>query len=251
MSANANANTLTARCLAWFVHIFTASGAVLGLFALERITHGAYITAFWLMGGTIIIDALDGTLARKFHVKTVLPNMDGALLDNMVDYINYVLVPAYFLLVGPLMLHPWNSICPSLIVLASAYQFCQTDAKTNDYFFKGFPSYWNITVFYLYFWGFPAWLNVTIILFFTVGIFIPIKYIYLSRLHYLSHNPWIRKAMLAGGIAWALATFGLMWYYPERHSVLVFISMGYVVLYYLMSFYRTLRPLEPLEEKVL
>ena len=144
--------TQTQKMKAWLVHIFTASGAVLGLIALWAIHERHFIAAFWLMGVTIIIDSVDGFLARRTQAKLVAPQIDGALLDNIVDYFTYVLVPAFFLLVTKLLPSGWEFIAVSVLALASAYQFTQPEAKTDDHFFKGFPSYWNIVVFYLFFW---------------------------------------------------------------------------------------------------
>lgn len=123
------------RISAWLVHLFTASAAILGLFTLYAIYHGDYIAAFWLMGTTIIIDSLDGTLARFCGVKQVVPRIDGALLDNIVDFLNYVITPAFFLLVSNILPNYWEALVASVMVLSSAYQFTQADAKTDDHFF--------------------------------------------------------------------------------------------------------------------
>ncbi|GAG87853.1 unnamed protein product, partial [marine sediment metagenome] len=95
------------RLSAWLVHLFTASGAILGLLTLFMTFRGEYITAFWLMGATIVIDSLDGTLARFIGVKQVVPQIDGALLDNIVDYLNYVITPTFFILVSNLLPMHW------------------------------------------------------------------------------------------------------------------------------------------------
>jgi phosphatidylcholine synthase len=224
---------------AWLVHLLTASGAIVGLFSIEAIYHQHYILAFWLIGVAIVIDAIDGTFARWIKVKIVLPQINGELLDNIVDYLNYVIVPALFLLTSPLLAEGARAIAASMICLASAYQFCQADAKTSDHFFKGFPSYWNIIVFYLYFWQINAFWNFIIISLLTVLIFIPIKYVYPSRLEYLTNNKVLRTTMLMATILWGLATLSLLWIYPKTNWFLVGLSMGYLILYLLVSLYRT------------
>lgn len=228
---------------AWLVHLVTASGAVWGLFALWMIHLGLFTSAFWFMALAIFVDAIDGTLARRAKTKEVTPWVDGALLDNIIDYFNYTMVPAFFLLVSGLLPPGWALVAGSIIALASAYQFTQPDAKTDDHFFKGFPSYWNIVVFYLFFWKFSAWVNLAIIVVLAVLVFVPIKYLYPSRLEYLSPNPWVRRGMLIATVVWGFATAGMLIVYPDSNRLFVFVSMGYAVLYFLVSLYRTFNPL--------
>ena len=137
--------------LAWAVHAFTASATYVGVLTLFKIYKHQYLHALWLMGITVFIDAVDGSFARLVSVKKVLPKIDGALLDNIVDYLNYVITPCFFLLVKPDMLPTTYAIAIVIaITITSSYQFCQSDAKTPDHFFKGFPCYWNFTVFYMF-----------------------------------------------------------------------------------------------------
>jgi phosphatidylcholine synthase len=234
------------RVAAWLVHLFTASGAVFGLLTLYAIYQQQFLLAFWLMAGAVIVDSVDGVLARWARVKTAVPQIDGALLDNILDYLNYVITPAFFLLVGNLLPLGWGFIGTSGVVLASAYQFTQPQAKTEDHFFKGFPSYWNIVVFYLFFWQTPPWLNLLIILILVVMVFVPIKYVYPSRLDYLTHNRWLRRGMLLATLLWGAATAVLLWIYPDTSYLLVAFSMAYALFYAASSIYRTFVPLEPL-----
>ncbi len=230
------------RVAAWLVHLFTASGAVFGLFTLYAIHHREFLLAFWLMGGAIFIDSIDGVFARRAKTKIVTPNIDGALLDNLIDYVNYVMVPAFFLLIGDLLPICWYFIGSGAIVIASAYQFSQTEAKTEDHFFLGFPSYWNIVVFYLFFWRFSPWINLAIIFILVLLVFIPIKYVYPSRMDYLTPKRWLQGVILFASIMWGVATAGLLWIYPLVNPLFVIISMGYTVLYMAFGFYRTFVP---------
>ncbi len=232
------------RCIGWLIHAFTASGAFVGLLALYAIYQQNFLVALWLMGTAIVIDAVDGMFARLVNIKLAVPEIDGALLDNIVDFVNYTIVPAFFLFVTPLLLPDyWRVFCLMAITFSSAYQFTQYDAKTSDHFFKGFPSYWNIVVFYLYFWQMNVWVNFFILIALAILSFVPIKYVYPSRLDYLTHNKNLRLAMLAATIAWGFATLGLLWIYPESNLFLVLISMGYMILYVGISLYRTWVPL--------
>ncbi len=233
---------------AWLVHGFTATGAIFGLLALDAIGRGKYYYALWMMAGAIFVDAVDGTLARRAQVKAAAPQIDGALLDNLLDYANYVIVPAYFMIAAKLLPYGWRFTSAALVALASAYQFTQVDAKTEDHFFKGFPSYWNIMVMYLYLWETSEWTNLFVVLGLCVLIFIPVKYVYPSRLEYLTHNRWLRLAMLAATIVWMAVTAILLWIYPLTYNILRILSIGYIVLYIAVSVYRTFVPLEGKED---
>lgn len=231
------------KTLAFAVHAFTASGTIFGLLALYLVHLHEFVGAFWLMVLTIVIDAVDGWMARSVNVKTALPRIDGALLDNIVDFFTYAILPAYFLLViDQLVPKNWHLVCAIVIILASCYQFCQTDAKTEDHFFKGFPSYWNIVIFYLFFWDMNAWVNLSIIFLLGFLSFVPIKYVYPSRLDYLTTHMLLRRAMSIATLIWGVSTVGLLWIYPKTNLVFVILSMGYVVLYLLISIYRTFYP---------
>lgn len=233
----------THRIMGWSIHAFTASGACLGLLALYAIYQHEFLLAFWLMSATIFIDAVDGVFARTMKVKEVVPNIDGALLDNIVDFFTYTLVPCFFLLVTDLLPDTWRILCVMAITFSSAYQFTQIDAKTSDHFFKGFPSYWNIAVFYLFFWQFNSWTNMGVLLILSILSFVPIKYVYPSRLDYLTSSKYLRLGMVVLTVVWGLATLGLLWLYPETNHLLVGVSVGYLLFYLGISLYRTWIPL--------
>lgn len=235
------------RILGWSIHAFTASGACVGLLALLAIYQHNLLLALWLMSAAVIIDAVDGMFARMVNIREVVPEVDGALLDNIVDFFTYTLVPCFFLLVTNLLPEYCRIICVMAITFSSAYQFTQVDAKTSDHFFKGFPSYWNIAVFYLFFWQMSSTTNMVILLFLAILSFVPIKYVYPSRLDYLTNNKYLRTGMVLMTLAWGLATTGLLWLYPQTNHFLVAISIGYMLLYIIISLYRTIMPLMPME----
>jgi phosphatidylcholine synthase len=228
----------------WLVHAFTASGAYVGVLALLAIYQGKFLPAFWLMGIAIIIDAVDGMFARLIEIKKAVPKVDGALLDNIVDFFNYTIVPSFFILVTNLIPEGWEYFCIFVIILSSSYQFTQVDAKTSDHFFKGFPSYWNIAIFYLFFWQMHPWTNLIILSVLAVLSFVPIKYVYPSRLEYLSETNLPRFLMLLATIAFGIATGFLLVLYPVSNPFLVSISMGYMILYVGISLYRTWVPVK-------
>jgi phosphatidylcholine synthase len=131
------------------VHLYTASGAVLALLMLVAAFQGEAVKALWLMLASLLIDSTDGLLARRFRVSEALPFFDGALLDNIVDYMTYVFAPVV-LLWSEGYLPDGNAgiVLAALPLLASSYQFCRVDAKTEDHYFLGFPSYFNVVAFY-------------------------------------------------------------------------------------------------------
>lgn len=239
--------SLPQRFTGWLVHAFTASGACIGLLAMLAIYQTNLTKALWLMGATILIDAVDGLFARRANVKVVVPEIDGALLDNIVDFFNYTIVPGFFLLVTSVLPSGWSIIVVMMMTLASAYQFTQIDAKTEDHFFKGFPSYWNIVVFYLFFWQTNPYINLTILTGLSLLSFIPIKFVYPSRMDFLTQNGFLKFLMMGITLVWGAATFGLLWLYPRSNMILVGICLGYGALYILISLYRTFFPLTTLE----
>jgi len=179
---SADQNAPLRKGLAWSVHLFTAMGAVLGTGALIAITRGDFPLAAVLMVITFAIDAVDGTFARAAGVATVLPRIDGRRLDDIIDFLNFVVVPMVFMVAAGLLDPPgWVA----LAVLASCYGFSQTDAKTEDDFFLGFPSYWNILALYLWMLGIAPTAGTLWLIGLALAIFIPLKYIYPSKLQLL------------------------------------------------------------------
>jgi phosphatidylcholine synthase len=161
------------------VHAFTASGGVVGLAALLAAGAGDLRAAGLLMLVALVIDSVDGTLARAARVTEVLPGIDGRRLDDIVDYLNYVVVPAVFMVSAGSLLHWSIGAAP---ILASAYGFAQTDAKTEDHFFVGFPSYWNVVAIYLWTLATSPVTGTVVVVGLSAAVFIPLKYLYPSRM---------------------------------------------------------------------
>jgi phosphatidylcholine synthase len=232
------------RIAAWLVHLFTASGAVLGLLSLWAIHESRFSEAFWFMAAALLIDSVDGVMARRAQTEVAAPRIDGALLDNMVDYFTYVVVPAFFLLAADLLPAAWGLVGVSIMVLASAYQFTQVEAKTDDHFFTGFPSYWNIVVFYFFMLQSSPQTNLIIILLLSLLIFVPIKYVYPSRLDYLTPNRWLRRLVFAATLVWGIGSAGMLLTYPDINPLFKAASLGYIIFYIVISLYRNIVPIE-------
>jgi len=209
-----------ARVLAWGVHLFTALGllAAGGMAALiVRGGDDAFRGAFALMLAATVVDALDGTLARWARVGKVLPEFDGRRLDDIIDFQTYTSLP--LLLMWRAGLAPaWALAAP---LLASAYGFCRVHAKTDDGYFLGFPSYWNIVAFYCYFLRLTQGVVVAIVLVLAALTFVPTRYLYptqggpLNRVTNVLAVPW--TAML---VAICLGWRDLAWwslYFPAYY----------------------------------
>jgi phosphatidylcholine synthase len=228
--AATNGSRLFLLACAWGVHLYTALGAVFGVLAIYYAGVGDYRASFIAMAVTIAIDSSDGTLARFFSVKTRVPGFDGALLDNIVDYLTYVVVPVYFAIHAGLVTGAIGFAVGGFVLIASAYQFCQAEAKTPDHFFLGFPSYWNLVVFYLYClsWGIAA--NEIVLTIFGVMVFVPIKYIYPSRTRPL------RPLTVTLGIVWGAITLAMLPALPSVNPILLYLSLAYIAYYFIASF---------------
>jgi phosphatidylcholine synthase len=214
---------------AWGVHLFTASGAVCGLLAILAIFESNWKAMILWMIAAMLVDGFDGMLARWADVKKYANGLDGALLDNILDYLNYVLVPALFLIRADVLPESVRLLSACSILLTSAYQFTQTDAKTDDHHFKGFPSYWNVAALYMLLMNLPHWVNFGFLMLFNVMVFIPIKYIYPSRNSYL-RNLTLGLTYLYG----AIGIWGLL-QYPDQPGWVVWASFVYVGYYLILS----------------
>lgn len=169
--------------LAWCVHAFTASGLVLAGFIAVFIVQGTTVSfcyAFLLMILATIVDAVDGTLARWAKVREVLPNFDGRRLDDIIDFHTYATLPLLLLWRAEIL--PGDLACWLLVpLIAAAYGFSQTSAKTDDGYFLGFPSYWNVVAFYLFVLRPPAWASIAVIVGLSLLTFVPARYLYPSQ----------------------------------------------------------------------
>ncbi len=167
---------------AWAVHAFTATGMVVGFKALELAwLSKPYEAIYWLILAAII-DGVDGAFARRYKVKQVLPNVDGHLIDVAVDFVNYAVTPAVIFyqmkMVPDFLLFP--SVC--LIFYSALYHNGNKKSVTEDFRFQGFPAWWNLVVYYFLILELPLWWNFVLVVLFTVLHFMPVTFIYVSRM---------------------------------------------------------------------
>jgi phosphatidylcholine synthase len=213
--------------LAWAIHVYTMVGGIVGMFALYEAALGRTREAFLLLVLSMIIDATDGMMARRVKIREVLPSFDGAMVDNVIDMLTFVWVPVFIMWQEQLLPHPVWTIVP---ILAGLYAYGQADMKTDDNFFLGFPSYWNIVALYL-FWLRPevivALLAIIIPAILTV---IPTRYLYPSKNDYWWRTTW------ALGAVWFVMVIVLLLQSPPD-ATLVAVSLFYPAFYMGLSFY--------------
>lgn len=194
---------------AWAVHTFTASGIVLGFLAVVAILEGDKIAAFMWLGLALFVDGIDGTLARRVRVQEVTPQVDGTTLDNVIDFFNYVAVPA-------LMIYWFNVVPPGFEIYAAAgimavscYTFSNVDIKTSDYYFVGFPAVWNLPVLYFHVLQTDPWINLSVIVFLGILTFVPMKVV-----HPLRVKDW-RTITVPMTVLWAATSLRLVLISPD------------------------------------
>lgn len=181
------------------------------------------------MAAAVLIDGTDGALARWARVKAVLPAFDGGKMDDLVDYLNYVVVPTVLFYQWGFFPEGLGIAVSAFPLMASVYGFCHAEAKTSDHFFRGFPSYWNILAFYLFALSTPPWLNAWAVIILSALVFAPVYFVYPSRTPTLRPLTW-----LLGGL-WAVMILGLIWQLPHPSRVLLAASLFFPLYYLVLS----------------
>jgi len=221
--------------LAWLVHAYTASGAVLAFLAARDVIDHRYRDAFVWLFLQVVVDSTDGVFARMARVSEHLRWFSGPTLDDLVDYLAYVFVPALFVWRALLVPDAWALPVASLMLVTSCFGFSRRDAKTADHLFTGFPSYWNVLVFYLFVAGLPAWVNAVVLVVFAALVLVPIRYVYPSR------TQCLRPLTLALGAIWAALMLTMMWQLPAVSQVVFWVSMVFPAYYAALSLVLTAR----------
>ncbi len=224
------------KLLAWCVHFYTALGLVAAACSAVLLVHGGEENlrlVIVLMFVAMVIDASDGWLARRIRVKEMTPTFDGRRLDDIIDFNTFTTIPLLFI---------WRSdLLPGdlayllfLPLIASAYGFSQTGAKTDDGYFLGFPSYWNVVAFYLFFLQPEPCYSVSVIVLFSVLTFVPTKYLHPSIPGPLS------TLSVALGAVWAVLVLAIISGIVDEYSWSI-VSLLYPVYYMAASWLITIR----------
>jgi len=221
----------SAQLFAWLVHFYTASGAVLAFAATLAAFGSRYQEAFLLLIASTLVDATDGMLARRAGIPGATPTFDGARLDDIVDYLTFVFVPMVILYLAGDLPAGWGFWVVAAVLLSSGYGFASLDAKTSDYFFTGFPSYWNIVALYIHAARTPPVFNALLLLALVVMVFVRIGYVYPSR------TPVLRGLTNALGATWAVMMLVAVWLLPDTPRALLIGSLFFPVYYIVLSFW--------------
>jgi phosphatidylcholine synthase len=195
---------MTPRIQALLVHLLTGTGAVLAMLAMLAAVDGKWSLMFLWLVVALIVDGVDGPLARRYHVKKNWPTYDGVLLDLIIDYLTYVFIPAFALFKSGLLPGWPGWLAIIVITYASAIYFCDTRMKTKDNSFAGFPACWNMVVLVLFALKLPPPVVLFIVVALAITMFTNLKFIHpvrTDRWHYLNIGMALAWVWFAGWAA--------------------------------------------------
>jgi phosphatidylcholine synthase len=185
--------------VAALVHLFTALGAVCALLATHAVISGAWEAAFAWLGLALLIDGVDGTLARRAKVQLWLPRFSGDKLDLVIDFLTYVFVPTLALLQAGFLRGAWGLGLAGLILVSSLFHFSDTASKAADHSFVGFPAIWNLVAFYVFAFQLSGTAVALLVVAFALLTFVPLKWAHPMR------TLRLRALTLAAVAAWGIA----------------------------------------------
>tara|TARA_B110000459_G_C16530376_1_gene456904 strand:- start:493 stop:1200 length:708 start_codon:yes stop_codon:yes gene_type:complete len=216
-----------AKLKAILVHFFTASGVVFGFLALLSAINNNFPACIFWLALALLVDGFDGTLARRYKVDVFTPNIDGTVLDNIIDFFTYVIVPVFMIYNFNFLSNTFALPVSFLILLVSCFTFINKDLKTDDYYFTGFPALWNMLVLYLYILESSQLTNLITILFLCIMTFVPMKFVHPLRVVHL------RKTSMIMVLLWCITTVYILISGVENQ--IVFYTWVLVNLYFLYS----------------
>ena len=193
MSKNVSARKITERipkprkkvtwpqARAFSVHLLTASGSFLAFLSLVAASEERWTAMFWWLGLALFVDGIDGPIARKLEVKEILPTWSGDMLDNIIDYVTYVLIPAFALYQRGFMGEGLSFLSAAIIVVSSAIYYADTGMKTKENFFKGFPVVWNMIVFTLFVIQPGEYVSFAVVVIAGIMTFLPVNFLHPVR----------------------------------------------------------------------
>jgi phosphatidylcholine synthase len=187
-----------ARFRAFTIHVFTACGAALAFLALILATGDHWAGMFFCLGMALVVDGIDGPLARAFKIKKVLPRWSGEQLDFVVDFVTYVFVPAYAIAASGFLPDALAIPAGLVIVITGALYFADREMKTGDNYFRGFPALWNVGAFYIYILQPPGWFAAALVALLAALTFAPIRFVHPLR---VAHLRMLNVALM---VVWAV-----------------------------------------------
>ena len=198
--------TGTDRLRGFMVHALTASGALIGFLALLAALEGRYAAMFAWLTLALAVDAVDGTFARRADVKRTAPEFSGEILDLVVDYVTYVLVPALAMYRAGLMPDAVSLAATGMILVSAALYFADIRMKTDDWYFRGFPAVWNMFAFLAFVFRPDPWMLAAIVVVFCALTFAPIAFVHPMRVARLR----LLNLVMMGAVA-ALSAVSIWW----------------------------------------
>lgn len=198
---------------AWAVHAFTTSGVVLGFLAMVATLEGDRLAAFLWLGLALFVDGVDGALARKANVRAMTPAFDGAALDNVIDYFNYVAVPALMIYWFGMVPDGWSLPAAAAVMAVSCYTFANLNLKTYDNYFTGFPAVWSLVVLYFHVLQTGPWTNLAVVAVCCALTFAPLKFTHPIRV-----RAW-RRVTIPVTVLWAATSLRLVLIDPDAGRI--------------------------------
>ena len=214
------------RALAFSIHVLTACGGALALLALIAAARGDWPAMFLALGLALVVDAVDGPLARRLRVAEVLPRWSGATLDLVVDFVTYVFVPAYAVSASGLLPAALAVPAGATIAISGALYFADTDMKTEDNYFRGFPGVWNLVAFYLLLLQPEPWIAFAAVALFVVLTFVPVRFVHPFRVG------WLRPLTLGLLVLWAALALVAVGY-DLKPDIWIIAALCAIALYFL------------------
>ena len=202
---------MTKKFKAMSVHMFTATGAVLAMLAMLAAVDQKWDLMFLWLVVAFLVDGIDGPLARKYDVKTNAPQIDGVLLDLIIDYLTYVFIPAFALFKSGLLPGWTGWVAIILVTFASAIYFADTRMKTKDNSFWGFPGCWNMMVIVMFALSPNFWVILAVTVVLSLAMFAPLKFV-----HPVRTERW-RTVTLPMALAWTFFAGWAAWvdFHPQ------------------------------------
>ena len=184
----------------WTLHLLTSFGIICSFFALKNIIDGEIFKAFMWLGLGLLIDGIDGTIARFLKVSVKLPHIDGHMLDSIIDYINYIFIPAFMLYHFKILPETMDTVLPATIMVISVISYSNKNTKTDENCYVGFPAIWNVVVLYLVIFDYSILVNTAILVFLIVLKIIPIRFVHPFR------TKSFKKSTLVVSLSWFVFT---------------------------------------------
>ena len=213
----------------WALHLLTSFGIICSFFALKNTIDGEIFKAFMWLGLGLFIDSIDGTIARFLKVNESLPHIDGHMLDSIIDYINYIFVPAFMLHYFGILPEILDIIIPAIIMVTSVISYSNKNTKTDENYYIGFPAIWNVVVLYLVILNYDSLINTGVLIFLIILKILPLRFVHPFR------TEKFRKLTLVMSFSWFVFTSLIV--IIREHSYFSGYYEYFLSVWLLLSFY--------------